>query len=94
MIFYTKPFSNEPYTSLRVSNYQNQTVKNDVKIRTFAKNSWQCSTPQINVFYLLASLASKDGKADIGDTLSNKIHSRLVAYLHFLHFFPFEPWVF
>ena len=35
----------------------------------FAEKSWQCSSRYLNVFYLFASLASKDGKTDIGDTL-------------------------
>ena len=57
----------------------------------FAEKSWQCSSRYFNVFYLFASLASKDGKTDIGDTLVKKHNSRLVAYLHFLQIFPFEP---
>jgi hypothetical protein len=41
--------------------------------------------------YLLARLASKNGKTDIGDTLVKKSSSRLVAYPHFLLQLPFEP---
>jgi len=38
-------------------------------IKFAKKNSWQCSTRSSNVLYLLARLASKNGKTDIGDTL-------------------------
>ena len=43
--------------------------------------------------YLLSRLVLKDGKTDIGDTLVTESSSRMVAYLHFLLVFPFEPWV-
>ena len=54
----------------------------------FAGKSWQCSSRYLNVLYLLGSIASKDGKTDIGDTLVKKHNSRLVEYLHILQLFP------
>jgi len=65
--------------------------KNRIVFYICKKNSWQCSTRPINVLYLLARLASKNGKTDIGDTLVNKSSSRMVAYPHFLLILPFEP---
>ena len=60
---------------------------------TFAQTKTHGSVALLELMftYLLSRLASKDGKTDIGDTLTLKSHSRLVAYLHFLLFSPFEP---
>jgi len=60
-----------------------------LKICTFAKKTrGSVAHLKINVSYLLARLASKDGKTDIGDTLVKKSHSRLVAYRLFSLFYP------
>jgi len=61
--------------------------------RTFVETKTHGSVALLGLMltYLLPKLASKDGKIDIGDTLLIKSHSRSVAYLHFLLFFPFEP---
>jgi len=68
--------SNPLFTSLRAGMICNQTVENDgglirvMKKCVFSqKKSWQCSSRKNNVKYLLASLVSKDGKTEIGDTL-------------------------
>jgi hypothetical protein len=84
---------------------KNQTVKNDgdmcgsrsAYIRLYyylcQKKSWQCSSRYLNVLYLLASLASKDGKTDIGDILYNKEQFPLGRIPALLRICPFEPCV-
>jgi hypothetical protein len=83
--------------------YKNQTVENDVAVRSSQhmifmsnvyfckKKSWQCNSRHLNVLYLFGSIVSKADKTDIGDTLVKKSNSRLVVYLHFCTFYPFEP---
>jgi len=62
------------------------------EIATFAKKTHgSVALLRLMFTYLLPRLASKEGKIDIGDTLTDKSNSRLVAYLHFLLFYPFEP---
>ena len=69
--------------------------RTDVKAKNSGRNAYFCpgshgsvAVFEYNVSYLLASLASKAGKTDIGDTLVKKNNSRLVAYLHLLQIFP------
>jgi len=75
-----------------------QTEENDgvsflkKKFSTFAKKTHGSVAHVPLMFeYLLARLASKNGKTDIGDTLVNRSRSRMVAYPHFLLILPFEP---
>ena len=65
-----------------------------LKMCTFVeKTHGSVAVVTLMFIYLPGSIASKDGKTDIGDTLVKESNSRPVAYLQFLYNFPFEPCV-
>ncbi|NDV94082.1 hypothetical protein D0T84_11660 [Dysgonomonas sp. 521] len=62
-----------------------------IKIFSLKKTHGSVAPVQLMLIYLLLSLASKKGRPNIGDSLDKKNNSRMVAYLHFMPVYFFEP---